>query len=414
MSFLRALAAPRTRGSGLTLTEEQVAAAIAGSRGAGSPTPSVTGVESLRNPHVWSAVRLTADALASMPAHAYATDANGAPRRLDTQPQFLREPMAGVDFGEWLYAQVAAMMTGGNAYNEVVDTDTDGGAVQVEEFDPASVTVTEKQRGAGGRLELVSYRAEGRRIAPTNMLHLSAYRWPGTRVGLAPVDYARRQVLLGILAERFGLEVYKAGGRVTGILSSDQELNPEQSAEIAAQWRSALGRSTVPVLGKGTKFERVQLTLQEAQALDVQRWSGEQVARVFGIPPELLALGSSGSSVTYANRTQAVTGWHQMSLAGWQRRIEGRLTRALDPTGTTGTYVKLNAAGLLRSSPKERWETYAIGLASHALHVDEVRAWEELEPRDDLGTAPTPGAVAFTFDEHGNPTGVTPATGGAA
>ena len=398
----------RARSSTFALDDAELAQFLAFRRGgadAGTPVPVVTGLSSLKNPTVWSAVRLNADAMASMPAHAYRKDGDGNPVLLADQPGILEEPAVDIEFGDWVYLTMASLLTAGNGFDEVVATTDDGHVRLIEPVDPTEVKVREKFT-EGSKRTLIGYWFAGERIPFEAVVHIAAYLWPGTRVGLSPVAYQQRQIALGIMAEKFGMDVYRRDGRLSGVLSSDDDLTPTDSDLISRQWEQAVAAGRTPVLGKGSKFGRVSLTLQEAQALDVQRWSAEQVARAFGTPPEILALGSAGQSLTYANRTDSMVHWHQTSLAGWQRRLEKKLTRLVD---RPNVYVKLSAAGLLRASTKERYESYAIGLKNRFLGGDEVRRWEDLPARDDLGEAPPEGATELIFNDDGQVIGTKPA-----
>jgi phage portal protein BeeE len=66
--------------------------------------------------------------------------------------------------------------------------------------------------------------------------------------------------------------------------------------------------------------------------------------------------------------------------------IQDVFTRALPP----GVYARWETGAFLRSDIKTRYESYAIGLASGFLSVDEVRAKEELGPMEQQPQGVTP------------------------
>ena len=68
------------------------------------------------------------------------------------------------------------------------------------------------------------------------------------------------------------------------------------------------------VMGAGLRYERIQVSPEEAQFLDTQRFTVEQIARIYGVFPEMIGGATSGSNVTYANREQRAADWLTFGL----------------------------------------------------------------------------------------------------
>jgi HK97 family phage portal protein len=130
------------------------------------------------------------------------------------------------------------------------------------------------------------------------------------------------------------------------------------------------------VVGAGLRYERVSVPPDEAQFLDAQRFTVEQIARLYGIAPEMIGGATSGSSVTYANREQRSQDFLTFGLMPYLVALEDGLS-ALIPRPQR---VRFNVDGVLRSDLKTRYEAHAIALSSAFMTVDEVRQIEDLPP----------------------------------
>jgi phage portal protein BeeE len=65
----------------------------------------------------------------------------------------------------------------------------------------------------------------------------------------------------------------------------------------------------------------------------------------------------------------------------WIVRLEGALSRLLPRP----QFAKFNLDAFLRSALRDRYESYKTGIETGFLEVNEVRAWENLDP---INTAP--------------------------
>jgi HK97 family phage portal protein len=129
------------------------------------------------------------------------------------------------------------------------------------------------------------------------------------------------------------------------------------------------------VLGDGIKFKQVSVAPEESQFLETQRFTVQQICRLYGVPPEMIG-SESGNSLTYANVEQRSLAFLTYCINPWLVRIETALTDLVP----RGQFVKFNAGVLLRTDLKTRYESYEIGLRAGFLTVNETRALEDREP----------------------------------
>ena len=174
----------------------------------------------------------------------------------------------------------------------------------------------------------------------------------------------------------------------------------EAVTEVWRNWRrEGRRRGSVPLLN-GVRFNPVAVAPEESQFLETQKFNVSQIARVFGVPPEMIA-GEAGNSLTYANVEQRSLDFLTYAINPWLVRLDHALGRLLPSTLS----VKLNADALMRSTTLERYEAHKIALDAGFLTVDEVRALEDLPP---LPKSQAPPAAATDTSGNGTSKGAPP------
>ena len=326
---------------------------------------TVTPDQAMRLSAVWSCVRLLADTVSTLPVDVYR---DGAPI---ATPPLLQRPAAGLERVEWLHAVTVSLLLRGNAYGAI--TARSGATLlpaQVELLDPDKVTV---RRDENGRVE---YRVAGEVWPAEDLWHVRAYPVPGGVAGLSPVEYARQAIGLGLAAEKYGARFFGDGATPQGIITSDRPLSQNDAENVANRWRTLHeGSRKVAVLSGGLTFTPISINPEESQFIDTQRFTVAQIARVFGVPPELVG-GDAGNSLTYANVESRALDFLRYSVQPWLVRLEVALSALLP----RNQQVKFNPNALLRATTAERYAAHEIALRAGFLTVDEVRALEDLPP----------------------------------
>lgn len=330
----------------------------------------------MRHAAVWACVRLVAGTVSSMPVKVIRA-AGDASSPVSTPP-LLVAPSAEVPFTGWLYQIVVSLLLRGNAYGRIVGMGANGWPTQIEILHPDSVTV----RVVDGQWTWTVDRKPALRWPVGDLWHVPAFLVPGAPVGLSPIEYVAQAIGAGLAAEEFGSKFFEAGAP-TALITSEQELNEAQARDVKSAYKRALSGMREPmVMGSGLKYQQVQISPTDSQFLDAQRFSGEQVCRVMGVPAEMIGLASSGQSVTYANREQRVADFLTFSLGPWLARLEEALSSLLPRPQR----VKFNTGGLLRSDLAGRYASYKTAAeiqnltGSPLLTTDEMRAFEDLPP----------------------------------
>jgi len=359
------------------ITPSDVIAAVNDRRRFGplAPQASVTTESAMRLSAVWACVRLLAGVGSTLPLDTYRI-VNGVTSQV-RRPSLFDQPSPGVALPTWLYQVWSSLLTDGNAYGVATEFGANSYPSSVELLDPSLVSW--RPDADAGWVALLDGRPVDR--WPNGPLwHVPLFTMPGAPYGLSPVQNARQSIAAGIAAESFGSQFFTAGGNPNAILYSESELSAEQAAGIKSAFTAATSMNREPaVMGAGLRYERIQVSPEEAQFLDTQRFTVEQIARIYGVFPEMIGGATSGSNVTYANREQRAADWLTFGLMPYLIPIE----EALSSLVPRPQRVRFNTDALLRSDTKTRYEAHAIGLSAGFLTVDEVRALEDLEPLDE-------------------------------
>src|SRR5690606_12265766 len=80
------------------------------------------------------------------------------------------------------------------------------------------------------------------------------------------------------------------GGIPAGIISSDQELTPEQADAIQERWRQRYSQShgEVAVFGAGSKWQSIGIPMQDLKFLEMGDFNREQILAMFRVPPAVM------------------------------------------------------------------------------------------------------------------------------
>ncbi len=325
---------------------------------------TVTPETALRLSAVWACVRLLADSVSSLPLDAYRGDEE------ISLPPLLVSPSAGWSRTEFVYAAMVSLLLRGNAYGMI--TARSGPRLtpsQVELVNPDDLSVTVLQDGS------VAYRYKGRLVDREDLWHVRAFPYPGSPVGLSPIAYAAETIGLGLATVRFGRAFFTQGAAPSGLLTMESTLSQEDADALKERLKRTQRGTRDPLIvsGDGVKWESMSIAPEESQFVESRRLGVAEIARTFGVPPELVG-GESGGSLTYANVEQRASDFVRYSLTPWIVRLEDAIGTLL-PRGQS---VKFNVNALLRGTTLERYQAHEIALRAGFLSVDEVRALEDL------------------------------------
>ncbi len=217
-------------------------------------------------------------------------------------------------------------------------------------------------------------------IAPArNILHLRFHTPRHPLVGESPIKSAALAIGINVALTRTQAAFFNNMNRPSGIISTDAVLNREQLTSLRVAFEEqAKGMSAgkIPVLAGGLKFQPLSINSQDAQLVEAQRMSLEDICRVFGVPPPLVG---ELSHATLNNAEALVQHFLSMSLGSYLEHTERAFDRLFGLSGGT-EYVELDTAALLRTDFAGRIDGLTKAVQGGLMTPSEARGREGLGP----------------------------------
>lgn len=229
-----------------------------------------------------------------------------------------------------------------------------------------------------------------RAVSPYDMIHVRAIGSHG-RVGASPIKQNADSIRLGMAAQRYGNEFFAGGGRATGVLTlkAGSVTNKELWESFKSYWKKATqslksSDNKTLLLPADLDYKSLTIPPEDAQFLDTRKYSRSEIAGIFNVPAHMI---NDLEKATFSNISEQAIQFvrHTMMpwIVNWEQEINRRIFTKAERAA--GYYVKFNLAGLLRGTPKERAEFYHYAITDGWMDRNEVRAFEDMNPRDGLG-----------------------------
>ncbi len=335
----------------------------------GDPASGETSLQSV-------AVRSVADTIASLASELPVAVFRNGKRSNGSVPDNLEDPGGdGSGREDWAYRLILSWLLRGNTYGKEMSWDTRTGLARtVDLFHPDDVRA---QDSSGS----VDWYVKGRKLTGDEVRTFRHWRVnpvPGRLLGLSMVGAHAATIGVSLSSTQFGRQWFTDGAHPSGALLNDSDLNKDQIKAAKAAFMSTVHGSREPlVMGKGWKFDAIQVNPEESQFLQTINATEAQCARMFG-PGWAEVMGyESGGSMTYANVVDRRQDLLVLAMNKWLRRLDRVYTQLLPPSTLT---VRVERDALLEATTLQRYQAHELALRNQWRTVNEVRQIEDLEP----------------------------------
>jgi HK97 family phage portal protein len=298
----------------------------------------------LQVPSVLACVKILADGLSQLPMRVYEELGRGRKPAKDHYLYYLltQRPNPEMSAVTFLNVMMTHAVLWQNAYAEVF-RDADGHPYALYPRnpdrtkpwrDPATGVLMFKTTDTPNHAERV--------IAAKNMLHITGFSLDGLS-GSSLVTCARQAIGLSMVAERFAARFYSNGARPGFFLQPDSPLSPEDMAllkEDVEVLSSGTNAWRVGALPTGIKVVPVVTDPSAMQEyINTQKFSREEIAAVFGVPPYRIG----ASEKTLKSTIEAMSQDFLTTLLPWIERFQQEFQyKLLPPVGrASGKYTVL-------------------------------------------------------------------------
>jgi len=355
-----------------------------GNTSAGKPVNEQTAMQMTA---VYSCVRILSETLAGLPLHIYQYNDSGGKEKHLKHPLYKLlhdEPnpeMTSFAFRETLMSH---LLLWGNAYAQII-RNARGEVVALYPLMPNKMTV---DRDSNGRLFYLYQRSNEDTpslckdsqvyLTPSDVLHIPGLGFDGL-VGYSPIAMAKNAVGLAIATEEYGAKFFANGAAPGGVLEHPGTIKDPQ--KIKESWNAAYQGSVnshrVAVLEEGMKYQPIGISPEQAQFLETRKFQINEIARIFRVPPHMLADLEKSS---FSNIEQQSLEFVKYTLDPWVVRWEQSMCRALlMESEKSKLFIKFNVDGLLRGDYVSRMSGYATARQNGWMSANDIRELENLD-----------------------------------
>ncbi|MGO3214776.1 MAG: phage portal protein [Halomonas sp.] len=229
--------------------------------------------------------------------------------------------------------------------------------------------------------------ASAQAIQIEDMIHVRALG-SSLRMGTSPIRQHAETIGLGLAAQRYGKEFFEGGGRPTGLVSVKNTLQKDSWDRLKNAWREAVNKlrssdNKTLLLPADLEYKSITVPPEDAQFLETRKFNRSEIAGIFNVPAHMI---NDLEKATFSNISEQAIQFARHTIMPWVKNWEEEINRRVFTRAerAAGFYVKFNLAGLLRGTPKERAEFYHYGITDGWMDRNEVRALEDMNPRDGL------------------------------
>ena len=337
----------------------------------------------------WACIRILSDLISTMPVDSFRKD-NGDRRPYrpgGTKPTWLLTPLPtepSVGIQSVISEIIVSLYLNGNAFVYAPRDPETLEPLELRPLDPRSVTINRHGREVTYTVRN-SEHTTGVEFGPDTILHIPLIRLPGQDRGVNPIEALRNTLALGMTLEDSASNFFATGSTPTGILESADSLTADQIKSIKEGWlrhHTGANQYTPGVLTGGLTFKPLAFKPEDAQLLSSREFTVNETARIFRVPPALLAVTTPGA-MSYASVQQLSEDFVRFTLRPLAELIERPLSTLIP---LPEAYVKFNMDSLLRGDTESRYNSYRTGLSGGWLTVGQIRKLEEMTPvPDDSG-----------------------------
>lgn len=338
---------------------------------------------------VYSCVRILSEAIAGLPLFVYRYGTDGSKEKYLDHPLWRvlhDEPNPEMTSFVFRETMMNHLLLTGNAYAQII-RNARGEVVALYPLMPDRVTV---DRDSQGRLYYRYYKSSdevpevGRNkqtdmiFAPSEILHVLGLGYDGL-VGYSPIAMAKNAVGLAMAAEEYGAKFFANGAAPSGVLEHPGTIkDPER---IRQSWQSTFGGSVnsnkIAVLEEGLKYTPIAISPEQAQFLETRKFQINEIARIFRVPPHMLADLEKSS---FSNIEQQSLEFVKYTLDPWVIRWEQAMNKSLLLDSEKRTvFTKFNVDGLLRGDYASRMTGYATARQNGWMSANDIRELENLD-----------------------------------
>ncbi|WP_042954222.1 phage portal protein [Rhizobium leguminosarum] len=222
------------------------------------------------------------------------------------------------------------------------------------------------------------YRIGGQFASAKNVMRV---RGPFTR---CPLSMARNAIATASAMEGYANGLWTNGARPGGVIETPQKLGSDGVKALLAGWKAAFsGKANAgktAVLYEGAVYKQMALTSVDGEFTASRTFQILEVARAFRVPPGMLFELTRN---TWGNSEQQAKEFIQYTLIPWLRILEAAFNRTLLTDEERGEYrFAFDIDDTSQADLTARATAISTLITARVLNPNEARDWLGMPPRD--------------------------------
>ena len=343
----------------------------------------VTNTSAFKITAFYAGIRIISENIASLPKSVTRQTARG----LVMEPKhavsrLLNHPNAYTNKLDFWALMTTWLKDWGNAY-ALIERDTSGNPIALHQCHPTNVFVTMSNGTKWYRMSFndTDLAELNGLYKSSEVLHFMDVTLDGIR-GINPVVYNAISLGKNMAIEKFSSEFYRKGGNIKAVMETEGNLGDDKYEAFMKHFAKASQNFDTPLLEYGVKYKQLSVNPVAAQLLQSEVLSIQDVCRILGIPPHMVA---ELSHATFSNIEHQTIQFVQYTLRPIVKKYEVEIEEKLFWEDEKDEYsVKFSLDGLLRGDTKARSDYYHNAILDGYMSRNEVREMEGLEHKDGL------------------------------
>ena len=326
-------------------------------------------------------VDVVAKTMASLPLRLYRKTDTGSEKAEDHPIYSLinRLPNPDTTAYEFWHMYIFNLMLSRGAYAKVV---RDRGGFIRAIWNIPTCNVDDHRNETTGEKYITVYTSTGERenLYPGYFMHTPGLRFFSATTPEDPVQIASDVLGLTMALSGFAKDFFENGANIGGVLETPSELSEAAYQRMKADWQTAyagiMNQHKTAILEQGTKLNKIEAKLSDAQALESRKFQIVEICRMLGVPPHKVF---DLDRATFSNIEQQNIEYVQESIAPMSVRLEQTIYKdLLLPSERLALYAKFTVNALLRGDMAARTAYFHNARQDGWMNGDEIRELEDM------------------------------------
>ena len=338
---------------------------------------------------VYACVRVISESIASLPLDLFRFSGSSGSEKDRLHPLYSvlhNEPNAEMTSFTFRETLMSHQLLWGNAYAQII-RNARGQVTGLYPLLPDRMTVERDDetkaiyyvyRVSKDNESLNLKAGEPVKLTAEEVLHIPGLGFDGL-IGYSPIAMMKNSLGAAIASEEYGSKFFENGATPAGVLEHPGVLkDPEK---LRKSWQSAYGGSgnagKTAILEEGLTYKTIGIAPKDAQMLEMRRFSVEEIARIFRVPPHMIG---DLERATFSNIEHQSLEFVKYTLGPWMARWEQAMDRRLlNEIEKKDHYIQFNAEGLLRGDLQSRNNAYAVARQNGWMSANDIRRKEGMD-----------------------------------